>query len=122
MKEEKLSELFIEELEELINKMKSIIIKIDNSPNNPDFSDQIRLIFHTIKGNSGFMGLRNLHQFSFQLESLFTKNVIINASIIQILQESIIIIEKYIEDLNRGGFLDLELSLLNKMKNQINNL
>ena len=65
------------------------------------------------------MGLKNLYQFNFLLETIFTNNVTVNSPIIQIIQESVVIIEKYMQDLAGGELLDLEISYINNMKKQI---
>jgi len=122
MKEENLFELFIEEFEDLIKNFKLLIPKLKKNPNNTDIIKNCRIIFHTIKGNSGVMGLQNVYQYCFRIESLFNQKKGITEQIFKILFLSIETIENYLNELKNGKILDMNNSDVSQLKEYIKNL
>ncbi|MFX1273432.1 MAG: Hpt domain-containing protein [Promethearchaeota archaeon] len=122
MKEEDLTELFIEELEELIEDFKILLPKLKRNLEDKEIIKNFSLIFHTIKGNSGVMGLQNLYQYCFVLESKLKRDNGINDKFFEMLIESVDTLENYLTKIKYEKLSDLTKLIVNQLEDNINQL
>ncbi len=64
---------FVEEASEIIGSLEADLIKLENSPEDPDLLNRIFRGFHTIKGMAGFLGLDRLVEVTHAAETVLDK-------------------------------------------------
>lgn len=65
--------IFLEELEENLNYLDNAIIALEENPQNRDILQEIFRSAHTLKGNAGFLDLKNLVSLGHTMEDVFQK-------------------------------------------------
>jgi two-component system chemotaxis sensor kinase CheA len=100
-------EIFIEESKEHLQHMNSILLELENSPENFDLLNEIFRIAHTIKGMSGTMGFNKLANLTHEMENVLhlvrNKEIEVSEGIIDILFECFDGLEEYINTLIETG-------------------
>lgn len=97
---------FIVEAVEKIEKAQEIILELENDTENTDKIHELFRIFHTIKGECGFLKIASLGELSHNLENLFdlvkSGRLQINSHIIDILLNGIDLAKEILSQLKRG--------------------
>lgn len=100
-------EIFIEESKEHLQHMNSILLELENSPDNIDLLNEIFRIAHTIKGMSGTMGFNKLANLTHEMENVLhlvrNREIEVTEGIIDILFECFDGLEEYINTLIETG-------------------
>jgi len=100
-------EIFIEESKEHLQHMNSILLDLENSPDDLNLLNEIFRIAHTIKGMSGTMGFNSLAKLTHEMENVLhlvrNKEVKVTEGIIDILFECFDALEEYINHLISDG-------------------
>lgn len=100
-------EIFIEESKEHLQHMNSILLELENSPENFELLNEIFRIAHTIKGMSGTMGFNKLANLTHEMENVLhlvrNKEIEVSEGIIDILFECFDGLEEYINTLIETG-------------------
>ncbi|MCD4829054.1 MAG: chemotaxis protein CheA [Candidatus Cloacimonetes bacterium] len=78
---------FLQEANEYIEELETEVIELENSPTNKEIINNVFRPFHTLKGVSGFMGLKKLNKICHETESLLdmvrNDKLLIDETIIQ---------------------------------------
>jgi two-component system chemotaxis sensor kinase CheA len=97
--------IFLAEAEERINNAQDIILKLENDLFNKSFINELFRIFHTIKGECGFLKINSMGEFTHSLENLLdiirNNEIENNTNIIDILLNGIDIISDMLETLKK---------------------
>lgn len=100
-------EIFIEESKEHLQHMNSILLTLENSPDDLNLLNEIFRIAHTIKGMSGTMGFNKVASLTHEMENVLhlvrNKEVEVTEGIIDILFECFDGLEEYINTLIETG-------------------
>jgi len=62
---------FIEDAIELVSKLESVLLDLENSPQDKELIQEVFRVMHTLKGVSGMYGFENIAQYTHQLESVY---------------------------------------------------
>jgi len=93
MSDKVLIDVFMDESREIISRLESDIVTLEENNDDQEIINAIFRSFHTLKGSSGIVGLKNVYEFTHHLESLFDKvrsgEFGVDSGIIDILLESI---------------------------------
>lgn len=68
-----LAQAFFEEAAELLSDFEASLLRLEESPNDPELLNRIFRCAHTLKGNSGMLGFGDIAQFTHALEDLLEK-------------------------------------------------
>ncbi|MGC8809769.1 MAG: chemotaxis protein CheA [bacterium] len=94
---------FISEALDYLNNMELQIIDLEQNPEDPEVINSIFRPFHTIKGVSGFLHLRQINEFSHAVESLLdkvrNKKIKISQELIDFILEAVDLLKRMILDL-----------------------
>ena len=63
--------IFLEELNENLSYLDTAIISLEKNPEDKDTLEEIFRVAHTVKGNAGFLDLKNLVELGHSMESVF---------------------------------------------------
>jgi len=78
---------FLQEANEYVEELENEVIELENEPTNKEIINNVFRPFHTLKGVSGFMGLKNLNLISHETETLLdmarNEKLYVNEKIIQ---------------------------------------
>ncbi len=100
-------EIFIEESKEHLQHMNSILLDLEDSPDNIELLNEIFRIAHTIKGMSGTMGFTKLADLTHQMENVLhlvrSGDIEVSEGIIDILFECFDGLEEYVNHLVDTG-------------------
>lgn len=100
-------EIFIEESKEHLQHMNSILLDLENSPDDLNLLNEIFRIAHTIKGMSGTMGFNKVANLTHEMENVLhlvrNREVEVTEGIIDILFECFDGLEEYINTLIDTG-------------------
>lgn len=106
---------FISEALEHLGTIELNIINLEQSPEDKDCINSIFRPFHTIKGVSGFLNLKEIHQFSHAMETLLDRarngTLKINQEIVDFILDAVDLLRRMILDLREQ--LDLGKLILN---------
>ncbi|OHD23406.1 MAG: hypothetical protein A2086_00395 [Spirochaetes bacterium GWD1_27_9] len=64
-------DIYIEEASELLVKIESLLIELENNNNSPEIVDELFRALHTIKGSGSMFGLDIIASFTHELETIF---------------------------------------------------
>lgn len=118
-------DVFIEESREHLNNLNQFLLKLESCPDNQDYINEIFRSCHTLKGMAGTMGFERIsvitHEMENVLQSARNKEIDIDSKIIDILFESVDIIEVLIESISKTGVEEEEniAYVLEKLKKAI---
>ncbi len=88
-----LTEVFLNESQEIIGNLETDIVTLEENRKNQEIINRIFRYFHTLKGSSGIAGFNIIYEFTHNLESLFDKvrsgDLDVSSDIIDILLDSI---------------------------------
>ncbi len=100
-------DMFIEESKEHLQHMNTILLDLENSPDDLNYLNEIFRIAHTIKGMSGTMGFTKVANLTHEMENVLhlvrNKEVLVTTAIIDILFECFDGLEEYINSLVETG-------------------
>lgn len=100
-------DMFIEESKEHLQHMNSILLDLENSPDDLNLLNEIFRIAHTIKGMSGTMGFTKVANLTHEMENVLhlvrNKEVDVSEAIVDILFECFDGLEEYINSLVETG-------------------
>lgn len=68
---DKMAEIFIDEANDLLDKLENLILELENNPEDIETIQEIFRIMHTIKGSSGMFGFDTISSFTHEVESAF---------------------------------------------------
>ena len=68
---DKMAEIFIDEANDLLDKLENLILELENNPEDIETIQEIFRIMHTIKGYSGMFGFDTISSFTHEVESAF---------------------------------------------------
>nr|HPO49669.1 ATP-binding protein [Spirochaetota bacterium] len=117
---------FIVEAEEKTIRAQEIILELENDPENSENINELFRIFHTIKGECGFLKIASLGELTHNLESLLAllrdKKILIDSEIIDILLEGTDYSKKIVSDLKKGNGVIFNKINLNNFIESISNV
>lgn len=100
-------DMFIEESKEHLQHMNTILLDLENSPDDLNYLNEIFRIAHTIKGMSGTMGFKKVADLTHEMENVLhlvrNMEVLVTTAIIDILFECFDGLEEYINSLVETG-------------------
>lgn len=100
-------DMFIEESKEHLQHMNTILLDLENSPDDLNYLNEIFRIAHTIKGMSGTMGFTKVANLTHEMENVLhlvrNQEVLVTTAIIDILFECFDGLEEYINSLVETG-------------------
>ncbi len=73
MTESAIKEVFISEAKEIIEKLESDLVQLEENEGDQEIINRIFRSFHTLKGSSGIVGMTAIYNFSHKLENLLDK-------------------------------------------------
>lgn len=73
MSDSAIKEVFIGEAKEIIEKLESDLVQLEENEGDQEIINRIFRSFHTLKGSSGIVGLTGIYNFSHKLENLLDK-------------------------------------------------
>jgi two-component system, chemotaxis family, sensor kinase CheA len=73
MTESAIKEVFISEAKEIIEKLESDLVQLEENEGDQEIINRIFRSFHTMKGSSGIVGLTSIYNFSHKLENLLDR-------------------------------------------------
>ncbi len=107
MAEADILEVFIGEAREIIERLESDIVLLEENPGNGDIINSVFRSFHTLKGSSGIAGINSVYNFTHKVESLVDEvrsgRLSISDSLIDLILGSIDWIRTEIFDSERKG-------------------
>lgn len=116
---------FIIESREHLNVVEDELLQLEKQRGSPE-GDSINKIFrgiHTIKGSAGFLGFENINSLSHVMETLLSMmragEIIPNATIIDILLESVDILRSMVDNVDNQHKMDISI-LVKKLDDLIN--
>ncbi len=117
-------EVFIDESKEHLQEMNDILLKLEQDFSDVELLNDIFRVAHTIKGMSGTMGFNKVASLTHEMENVLhicrSKELAVDAIIIDTLFECFDGLEEYIDNLsNSGNEGDLDTSALVKKLNYI---
>ncbi|MBN1647319.1 MAG: chemotaxis protein CheA [Spirochaetales bacterium] len=69
----KILETYYTEVREQLEKAPVLLLELEHDPDNTENLNTLFRVFHTIKGSSGFLGLRNFEEISHEAEEILSK-------------------------------------------------
>jgi two-component system chemotaxis sensor kinase CheA len=121
---------FLQEASEYVEVLESEIMNLENNPTNTEIINNVFRPFHTLKGVSGFMGLKKLNTISHETENILDKarngKLRITENIIQGILTSVdaikyilanLTVQNRVEQISRADF-DTIILTLNKLTEQ----
>lgn len=120
MEEDKYLVVYLEEMREHLNTLNKKVLELEKNPG-IEIVDELFRSFHTIKGMSATMGYKDLSSLSHALESLLEEvrdnQGRVSEDLVDLLFESIDLIESRISRLESGDFREIDVSrVLNRLK------
>lgn len=99
--------IFIVEAFEKVEKAQEIILELEDDPDNKDSINELFRIFHTIKGECGFLKIASLGELAHNIENLFdllrNGEIGVNSSLIDTLLNGIDLAKEILTDLKSGN-------------------
>jgi len=93
MSESAIKEVFISEAKEIIEKLESDLVQLEENEGDQEIVNRIFRSFHTLKGSSGIVGLTSIYNFSHKLENLLDRvrsgDIAVDNSLIDLILGSI---------------------------------
>lgn len=93
MSESAIKEVFIGEAKEIIDKLESDLVNLEENVGDQEIINRIFRSFHTLKGSSGIVGMTGIYNFSHKLENLLdhvrSGSVTVNDRLIDLILNSI---------------------------------
>ncbi|MDQ3288108.1 MAG: Hpt domain-containing protein [Pseudomonadota bacterium] len=71
--DDEIREVFLEELEEEISNLGSMLPSWRSAPDDPELQRSIRRVFHTLKGSGRLVGAKTLGEFSWKIEDMLNR-------------------------------------------------
>ncbi len=68
---EKYKELFLEEVDELLEELENLLLKLETDPKNKELINNAFRVMHTIKGSSGMFGFNEVSKFTHNIENVY---------------------------------------------------
>lgn len=103
--------IFINEALELFEEAETALLELERSPGNREYIEQVFRVFHSFKGNAGFLGYRDYEKLSHRAESIFEDirkgRSLVNEDTISVLLSVIDVMRDGIRDLKPGKPADL---------------
>ena len=123
-----LMDVFFIELEELLKEFEESLENIKKKPEEPSNIKILARIYHTLKGNSGYLGLENLYEYTRSIE-LFLKKLISFKDLgekyedtMKMMVDSSNLFKTFFNQKNNGEFSDIDDSYLKNINEMISNL
>ncbi len=122
-------ESFIIETKEILEKLDSNLIELENRPDDSELLNEIFRSFHTIKGTSGFLGLDRLTKVTHRCEDILNKlrkgEALLNPEIMDAILASYDKIKELLvsieTELNENVPVDETVEMLNKLIDKLEN-
>jgi two-component system, chemotaxis family, sensor kinase CheA len=99
--------VFLSDCDERMARAEQIILELENDIDNMDLINELFRIFHTIKGECGFLKLHNLGELAHNVENILdlmrTGKVKADAGMIDVLLEGVDVSKKILKSLRNGG-------------------
>jgi len=93
MTESAIKEVFISEAKEIIEKLESDLVQLEENDGDQEIINRIFRSFHTLKGSSGIVGLTTIYNFSHKLENLLDRvrsnEIAVDNNLIDLILDSI---------------------------------
>ena len=103
--------IFINEALELFEEAEAALLELEKSPGNREYIEQVFRVFHSFKGNAGFLGYRDYEILSHRAESIFEDirkgRSQVNEETISVLLSVIDVMREGIRELKPGEAADL---------------
>ena len=123
-----LMDVFFIELEELLKEFEESLENIKKKPEEPSNIKILARIYHTLKGNSGYLGLENLYEYTRSIE-LFLKKLISFKDLgekyedtMKMMVDSSNLLKTFFNQKKNGEFSDIDDSYLKNINEMISNL
>ncbi len=123
-----LMDVFFIELEELLKEFEESLENIKKKPEEPSNIKILARIYHTLKGNSGYLGLENLYEYTRSIE-IFLKKLISFKDLgekyedtMKMMVDSSNLFKTFFNQKNNGEFSDIDDSYLKNINEMISNL
>jgi two-component system chemotaxis sensor kinase CheA len=120
--------LFVSEVEDLVQKVESNVLKLEQNPNDNKPIQELYFGFHSLKGLTAMAGLNNVSKFCHLFETFLDKAKK-NESIlskkedfISFLFESLDMFKLIVDRVKKGDFTDIDNKFLNDIKESIEGL
>lgn len=121
-------DVFFIELEELLKEFEESLENIKKKPEEPSNIKILARIYHTLKGNSGYLGLENLYEYTRSIE-IFLKKLISFKDLgekyedtMKMMVDSSNLFKTFFNQKNNGEFSDIDDSYLKNINEMISNL
>lgn len=100
-------EVFVEEAQEHLNNLNQYLLKLEVSPENPEYIDEIFRSSHTLKGMAGTMGYEKISEITHEMENVLqgirNGEIKINSKTIDVLFECFDILENLVGSILQNG-------------------
>lgn len=100
-------EVFVEEAQEHLNNLNQYLLKLEVSPENPEYIDEIFRSSHTLKGMAGTMGYEKISEITHEMENVLqgirNGEIKINSKTVDILFECFDILENLVGSILQNG-------------------
>ncbi|MEE9441156.1 MAG: chemotaxis protein CheA [candidate division Zixibacteria bacterium] len=105
---------FLVEADELVNSLDNNLVKLEETPEDPDLLNEIFRAAHTIKGTSGFLSLDDITSLTHKMEDVLNKmrkgTLKVNGNIMDVLLESVDNLKILLQDVSDHKKVDRDLS------------
>lgn len=100
-------EVFVEEAQEHLNNLNQYLLKLEVSPENPEYIDEIFRSSHTLKGMAGTMGYEKISEITHEMENVLqgirNGEIKINSKTVDVLFECFDILENLVGSILQNG-------------------
>ncbi|NPV43024.1 MAG: chemotaxis protein CheA [Firmicutes bacterium] len=100
-------EVFVEEAQEHLNNLNQYLLRLEVSPENPEYIDEIFRSSHTLKGMAGTMGYEKISEITHEMENVLqgirNGEIKINSKTVDILFECFDILENLVGSILQNG-------------------
>lgn len=121
--DDEIIEIFIEEAEEELNNLRTLLPQWSSNPTEVEALKDLRRSFHTLKGSGRLVGALVLGEFAWAFENMLNRvldgTISHNAAMFDIIEQAIDTLPELIEQFRSGAQPKTDISLLQEMADEI---